>query len=141
MKERDEAVCRHGALVEEHFSDTNVIGSSANLLDGQPVLTRFQCSRREGEKDCHVVFVGIKPGQLLAVEQHLPRLLDILLTHSQTGAPDHDSRLDNRGAVQRVREAIARSALAPGRGPMLRLDAREPADALLELSAAIEAMQ
>jgi 2-amino-4-hydroxy-6-hydroxymethyldihydropteridine diphosphokinase len=47
----------------------------------------------------------------------------------------------SRELYQRVHEAIVRRAIDPGRGPWLRLDARQPADALVELSAAIGAMQ
>lgn len=43
-------------------------------------------------------------------------------------------------ALGRVRQAIVDRATEPGRGPLLRLDARQPDNARIELAAAIEAM-
>jgi 2-amino-4-hydroxy-6-hydroxymethyldihydropteridine diphosphokinase len=46
----------------------------------------------------------------------------------------------NREFFARLRRAIVARAIAPGRGPLLRLDSRQPENARIELAAAIEAM-
>jgi len=46
----------------------------------------------------------------------------------------------NRESFARLRQAIVDRAAAPGRGPLLRLDSRQPENARIELVAAIESM-
>jgi 2-amino-4-hydroxy-6-hydroxymethyldihydropteridine diphosphokinase len=62
-----------------------------------------------------------------------------LLWHRVEAIERRPAWLDLESFAQ-LRQAIVDRALAPGRGPLLRLDSRQPETARIELAAAIEAM-